>query len=127
MRISGPDEFQSSRRIARADGLLECRHLDPWISSQRFAGGEAFGKWRQLLLALQRIARRYHPPELVEAQATQGDLGHEQVSRMWRIEGAAEETDHHAAFDMRHYCMAMGECRLRHVRDGPGRCRGRDT
>jgi len=126
MRIAGPNEFQRSGRIARAQCPLECRHLDPWISGQRFAGGEAFGKRCQLLLVLQWIAGCYQPPQLVEAQAPQGDLGHKQVSRMRRVEGTAEETDHHATFDMWHHGMPMGECRFRHVRDGPGRCRGRD-
>ena len=63
---------------------------------------EPLGQRRQFAAALQRIARRDHPPELVERQPAQRDLGDQRMAGMRRIEGAAEQADRHALLDMRH-------------------------
>src|SRR5690606_41683577 len=52
--------------------------------------------------ALQRIAGRHHPPELVERQPAQRDVRHQHMAGMRRIEGTAEQADLHALLDMRH-------------------------
>ena len=127
MGIAGADEIQRPGGVARAKRLFEGGDFDPRILGQGFAGLQPLRQRRQFVAALERIARRHQPPELIEAKTSQGDFGHQQVPLMRRVEGTTEQADHHAALDMRHHGMTMGECGIYHLRDGPGRCREHGT
>ncbi len=77
---------------------------------------DAVGKRRQIVVVLQRVSGGDHPPELVEAEALDRRFGDQHMSLMRRIERAAEQADHHAAFDMGHAQIAAVHFAGRHVR-----------
>jgi hypothetical protein len=82
-------------------------------------------KRQQLAAILQRIARRHHPPELIQTKLLDGDLGDQRVPLMRRIERAAEKTDHHAPLCMRHAKIVSVYFVVDHARSGFVRCRAR--
>ena len=53
-------------------------------------------KRRQATVLLQRIARRYHPPELVEAEAPEGKEARLAMTGVRRIKSAAKKADRQA-------------------------------
>ena len=101
----------------------------PAISSD---SRDALGKRRQLARVLQRIAGRDDPPELVERQPAQRDLGDQRMAGMRRVERAAEQPDLHAFLGMRHAEIARRDVggsaavvKLRALKAASGRCRAR--
>jgi hypothetical protein len=57
----------------------------------------------KLIVVLERIARRDHPPQLIKLQASERDFGDQHMALMRRVEGSAEQADGHALLDMRHF------------------------
>ncbi|EGE58309.1 hypothetical protein RHECNPAF_33400114 [Rhizobium etli CNPAF512] len=123
MRIAGLDARQRTGGVADAERLFEGGDLDARIGSHTLAFGNAFGQRCELVAVLQRIARGYHPPELVEAEALDGDLCDKRVALMRRIERTAEQADDHAAFAVRHAEVAPIQIFRRHVKVGSVRHR----
>ena len=72
---------------------------------------DALGQRRELARVLQRIAGRDDPPQLVERQPAQRDLGDQRMAGMRRVERAAEQADRHALLGMRHAQVAGGDVR----------------
>ena len=84
-------------RGPRTQRRFDSRHLYAGVAD-KLAGGckaprEIVGRCKRF----QRIARRDHPPDLVELKATKGDPADFEMSFMGRIERAAEQPDAHAA------------------------------
>ena len=72
---------------------------------------DALGQRRQLARVLQRVAGRDDPPQLIERQPAQRDLGDQRMAGMRRVERAAEQADRHALLGMRHAQVADGNVR----------------
>jgi hypothetical protein len=66
---------------------------------------------RELACVLQRVAGGDDPPQLIQRQAAQRDLGHQRMAGMRRVERTAEQTDRHAFLGMRHAQVTDGNVR----------------
>jgi hypothetical protein len=93
LRKACPQESERVGRVRRAEPPLDvgdanarmpgdsCRRLQPFLQRRRVAR------------VLQRVLRRQHPPDLVEAQPLQRQHGDVAMSLVRRVERAAEEPD----------------------------------
>jgi len=103
VRAHDPDEMRARRPafepndgfvgVARPDLGLESGDGDARIARQaprRFDPRAHLGEARR---QLQRVARRRQPPQAVEAQPPQRQLGNQPMPFVRRVEGAAEQAD----------------------------------
>ena len=96
--------------VGAAESGLETCHLDARIGDQPAAGRHACLERRQVLAALQRIAGRHHPPQLIELQPAQGRDGADRVSIVRGVEGAAHQPDALAGKGERHLGRDGWQC-----------------
>ena len=83
---------RACREGARQLGL-EGRHLDTGVLLDGFAARKAFTERRQRPRRFQRVARRHHPPDGIEAETLQRNLADQPVRRVRWVERAAEQAD----------------------------------
>jgi hypothetical protein len=91
--IAAGEEAQGLAGVARADPRFEIGDVDAWMVGDAVRLGDPPVDGREFAPILQRIARRHHPPEAVEAQPPQGDETDMPVPEMGRVERATVEAD----------------------------------
>ena len=84
-------------RGPRTQRRFDSRHLNTGVVGKLTGGCKAPREIVGRGMRFQRIARRDHPPDLVELKATKGDPADFEMSFMGRIERAAEQPDAHPA------------------------------
>ena len=82
--------------VAGAEPCFEVGHIDARMMRERPRGRDALGERRQASGVLERIARRYHPPDAVEPDPVHRQQTGAAVRGVGRIEGPAEQSDPHA-------------------------------
>lgn len=106
IRPHQPDEIDMGKKpvqaperhpgIARAELCLDRGGNDAAAIGDCLGGGQPFGERRHAPRWFQRIAGRYHQPDLIEREAAAGELRDVTMTFMGRIEGPAQNTDAHA-------------------------------
>jgi hypothetical protein len=87
------EQVQRVDRVMGAEGGLNRTGDDAAAVGDPAGGGQALLEWRHPAVRLQRIAWRDQQPDLVEPQASSGDVNDVAMARMGWIEGAAEQAD----------------------------------
>ena len=121
-RSCGKRRAQGLQRVGReiraAEAVFDIAHADPRVTGRdppRLR--QPFDERRHAGDRLQRVLRRDHPPDLVEAEAAQRQLAEMQVTLMSRVERAAQQPD--AAMPAEVRAPGIGEA----LRGAPDRCR----
>jgi hypothetical protein len=63
---------------------------------KRARGSDSFWQRPKPLCVLERVPWRYQPPDSIQLESLEYEQGRGEMSLMWRIEGAAKQTDPHA-------------------------------
>jgi hypothetical protein len=89
-RMTHTEKAQGVDRVSAAERSFERRHRDPRRVGNLPCLVQSTLRWHQFALVLQRIPRRYDPPDGIQIQSSPGDLADLAMSGMGRIEGPAE-------------------------------------
>src|SRR5690606_14716653 len=85
-RIALLDQRQRIGRVADVMARLEGGDDDAGIVGEFLRKPDALGERAQLVCVLEWVARRHHPPELVEPETPQRDLDDQRMAAMRRVE-----------------------------------------
>ena len=93
LRKARQQESQGVGRVRRTEPPLDVGHANARMLGDPCRGFQPFPERRRVARILQRVLRRQHPPDFVEAQPLQRQQRDVAVSFVGRIERAAEKPD----------------------------------
>ena len=96
-RRPAPQVTQGVAGVRGPQACLEPRDANARLAGQAACRGQTLPVGQQVRRRLERVARRYQPPHLVQSQPRQGPARDEEVALMGGVEGTAEQTDRAAA------------------------------
>jgi hypothetical protein len=95
-RASGQQPRYRIVGVSRLNDSFETRHVDTRMMCKRARGSDSFWQRPKPLCVLERVPWRYQPPDSIQLESLEYEQGRGEMSLMWRIEGAAKQTDPHA-------------------------------